>query len=39
MALTKTVETDKIEIVGEYKGVHCREATIVKEDGVEPEQT
>ena len=35
MALTKTVEYDKIEIVGDYKHVHCREATIVKEDGVE----
>ena len=35
MALTKTVECDKIEIVGDYKHVHCREATIVKEDGVE----
>ena len=35
MALTKTIETDKIEIVGEYKGVQCREATIIKEDGVE----
>ena len=35
MALTKTIEYDKIEIVGEYKAVQCREATIVKEDGVE----
>ena len=35
MALTKTVEYDKIEIVGEYKGVQCRQATIIKEDGVE----
>ena len=35
MALTKTVEYDQIEIVGEYKAVQCREATIVKEDGVE----
>ena len=35
MALTKTVEYDKTEIVGDYKHVHCREATIVKEDGVE----
>jgi hypothetical protein len=35
MALTKTIEYDKTEIIGEYKGVHCREATIIKEDGVE----
>ena len=35
MALTKTVEYDKIEIVGEYKLVQCRKATIIKENGVE----
>ena len=35
MALTKEVKYDKIEIIGEYKAVHCREATIIKEDGVE----
>ena len=35
MALTKTVVYDKTEIVGEYKTVHCREATIIKENGVE----
>jgi len=35
MALTKTVEYDKIEIVTEHKAVQCREATIIKEDGVE----
>ena len=35
MALTKEVVYDKIEIVGEYKAVQCREATIIKEDGVE----
>ena len=35
MALIKTVEYDKIEIVGDYKTVQCREATIIKEDGVE----
>ena len=35
MALTKEVVYDKVEIVGEYKAVQCREATIVKEDGVE----
>ena len=35
MALTKTIEYDKIEIVGEYKAIQCREATIIKENGVE----
>ena len=35
MALTKEVVTDKVEVVGEHKHVQCREATIVKEDGVE----
>ena len=35
MAITKEVVYDRIEIVGDYKAVHCREATIVKEDGVE----
>lgn len=35
MALTKEIKYDKIEIVGDYKRVQCRQATIVKEDGVE----
>tara|TARA_Y100000361_G_scaffold65273_1_gene57280 strand:+ start:1322 stop:1573 length:252 start_codon:yes stop_codon:yes gene_type:complete len=35
MALTKEVIEDKIEVVGEYKEVQIRTATIVKEDGVE----
>jgi hypothetical protein len=35
MALTKTQKVDKIEIVGDYKHVQVRTATIVKEDGVE----
>jgi len=35
MALTKTIEYDKTEVMGEYKAVQCREATIIKEDGVE----
>ena len=35
MALTKEVKYDKIEIVGDYKAVQCREATIISEDGVE----
>ena len=35
MALTKTVEEDKIEVVGPYKHVQVRTATVIKEDGVE----
>ena len=35
MALTKEQKVDKIEIVGDYKHVQVRTATIVKEDGVE----
>ena len=35
MALTKEVIYDKTEIVGIYKSVQCREATIIKENGVE----
>ena len=35
MALTKEVKVDKLEIVGDYKSVQCREATVVSEDGVE----
>jgi len=39
MALTKKVKIDKIEIVGDYKAVQCRQATIVLEDGVELSKT
>ena len=35
MALTKTTEEDKIEIVGQFKSVQIRTATVIKEDGVE----
>ena len=35
MAFTKEVRIDRLEIATDYKLVHCREATIVKEDGVE----
>jgi hypothetical protein len=35
MAITKEVQYDKTEIVGDYKAVQCREATVIKEDGVE----
>ena len=35
MAITKEIIEDKIEIVGEYKNVQVRTATVIKEDGVE----
>jgi len=35
MALSKEIKYDKVEIVGDYKHVQCRQATIVSEDGVE----
>ena len=35
MAITKTTEEDKIEIVGEHKNIQVRTATVIKEDGTE----
>ena len=35
MALTESIEYDKIEIVGQYKAVQVRKATVVKKDGKE----
>ena len=35
MALTESIEYDKIEVVGQYKAVQVRVATIVKKDGEE----
>ena len=35
MAITKEVVYDNVSVVGEFKEVNCREATIIKEDGVE----
>ena len=35
MALTESIEYDKIEIVGIYKAVQIRKATVIKKDGVE----
>jgi hypothetical protein len=35
MALTEETKEDKIEIVGDYKHVQVRTATIIKRDGVE----
>ena len=35
MALEESVEYDKIEIVGQYKHVQVRKASVVKKDGTE----
>ena len=35
MAITKRTEQDKIEVVGEFKHIQVRTATVIKEDGVE----
>ena len=35
MALTERSENDKIEVVGQYKAVQVRCATIIERDGVE----
>ena len=39
MAITKEVVYDQTEIVGEWKAVQLREATIIKENGVEISRT
>ena len=35
MALSESIEYDKIEIVGQYKNVQVRKATVIKKDGTE----
>ena len=35
MALSETIEYDKIEVVGTYKAVQVRKATVIKKDGNE----
>ena len=35
MALSESIEYDKIEIVGDFKLVQVRKATVIKKDGVE----
>ena len=35
MALTESIEYDKIEVVGQYKHVQVRKATVIKKDGKE----
>ena len=35
MALSESIEYDKIEVVGPYKAVQVRKATVIKKDGKE----
>ncbi len=35
MALTERCENDKIEVVGQYKAIQVRRATVIERDGVE----
>ena len=35
MALSESIEYDKIEVVGSYKHVQVRKATVIKKDGTE----
>tara|TARA_R100000458_G_scaffold42995_1_gene40912 strand:- start:199 stop:465 length:267 start_codon:yes stop_codon:yes gene_type:complete len=35
MALTESIEYDKIEVVGQYKHVQVRKASVIKKDGTE----
>ena len=39
MALTESIEYDKIEVVGIYKHVQVRQATVIKKDGTEMART
>ena len=39
MALTEETVQDKIEIVGDYKIIQVRTATVIKRDGVEISRT
>ena len=39
MALTESIEYDKIEVIGLYKNVQVREATVIKKDSVELTRT
>jgi hypothetical protein len=35
MSLSESIEYDKIEVVGQFKHVQVRKATVIKKDGVE----
>ena len=39
MALAESIEYDKIEVVGTYKAVQVRKATVIKKDGTELTRT
>ena len=39
MALSESIEYDKIEVVGQYKTVQVRKATVIKKDGAEISRT
>ena len=39
MALSESFEYDKIEVVGQYKTVQVRKATVIKKDGKEISRT
>ena len=39
MALSESIEYDKIEVVGIYKSVQVRKATVIKKDGEELTRT
>ena len=39
MALSESIEYDKIEVVGQYKNVQVRKATVIKKDGTELTRT
>ena len=35
MALEKTVKVDKVEVIGDFRHVQVRTATVIEEDGAE----
>ena len=35
MALSESIEYDKVEVVGQYKAVQVRKANVIKKDGKE----
>ena len=39
MALSESIEYDKIEVVGQYKAIQVRKATVIKKDGTELTRT
>ena len=39
MALTETIEYDKVEVIGHYKTLQVRKATVIKKDGTEISRT